>query len=141
MFDKTYEDRLASWRDFRDSLEEHSDPLQAVISKYNEAPHVNIYFTDPWDQTTWPTPWQLIDENQYCEFNRVLGMCYSLQLTDRFKGSSFEIHISTDNALTQVYLLFINNNVLGWDETKYVHKDTLPKDLVSQKVYDMPPLQ
>ena len=83
MFDKTYEDRLLAWSKFRQGLETSTDPIQDVIDNYNTAPTVSIH-TDPWNQDSWPSPWQLILENQYCEFSRVLGMCYSLQLTERF---------------------------------------------------------
>ena len=52
--------------------------------------------TDPWDQKTWPTPWELVAENQYCNFCILLGVCYSLQLTKRFTGKEFEIYIGTN---------------------------------------------
>ena len=82
---KKYEDRLASWSDFRKVLETSKDPVQEAISYYDNAPRVSIN-TDPWDQKTWPTPWELVAENQYCNFCILLVMCYSLQLTKRFTG-------------------------------------------------------
>ena len=66
MFDKTYEDRMVSWVDFRRTLEQSKDPIQDVIDNYNTAPTVSIH-TDAWDQKSWPDPWQLLQENQYCE--------------------------------------------------------------------------
>src|SRR6056300_956508 len=90
-----YEDRLASWSDFRETLETCKDPIQEAINYYDNAPQVSIN-TDPWDQSTWPTPWQLVAENQYCNFCKLLGLCYSLQLTNRFTGKEFEIYIGTD---------------------------------------------
>jgi len=141
MFDKKFEDRLASWRDFRETLEAHSDPLQAVIDFYYGAPSVSIH-TDPWTKSMWPDPWQLVNENQYDDFCRVLGMCYSLQLTERFKGSSFEIHICTDNTTSSThYLLFVDDYVINWNEESYVHKTVLPESLMSQEKYIMPDLQ
>jgi len=140
MFDKNYEDRLAAWRDFRDTLEFHNDPLQAVIDFYYKAPSVSIH-TDPWTPEMWPDPWQLVHENQYDDFCRVLGMCYSLQLTERFKESSFEIHIGVDNTTSSThYLLFVDNKIIGWDES-YVDKEQLPESYISQTVYPMPALQ
>lgn len=141
MFEKSYEDRLAAWHDFRQTLEDHNDPLQAVIDYYCAAPKVYIH-TDPWTKTMWPDPWQLVHENEYDDFCCVLGMCYSLQLTDRFKGSSFEIHISTDSTTSSThYLLFVDDTVLGWDEESYVDKRNLPKTLTPQEIYVMPVLQ
>ena len=92
---KKYEDRLASWSDFRKVLETSKDPVQEAISYYDNAPRVSIN-TDPWDQKTWPTPWELVAENQYCNFCILLGVCYSLQLTKRFTCKEFEIYIGTN---------------------------------------------
>ena len=81
MNDLNYEQRLSEWSTFRDSLEASEDPLQDVINYYNKIPTVSIQ-TDPYTPSTWPSPWELINENMYCDFCRVLGMCYPLQLTD-----------------------------------------------------------
>jgi hypothetical protein len=140
MFEKKYEDRLAIWREFRETLEQHHDPLQAVMEFYDRAPRVSIH-TDPWDQSIWPTPWELVNENQYCDFARVLGMCYSLQLTDRFKGSTFEIHIGTDTSnSSMLYLLFIDDSVIGYGDN-HVKRSDIPDTIVSQRVYSMPAIQ
>jgi len=136
MFGKTYEDRLQEWAAFRESLEDSEDPFRDLIAFYKQAPSVSIH-TDPFNQDAWPTAWELLLENQYCDFCRVLGYYYSLQLTERFKGSTFEIHISTDNALGYMYLLFVDNQVLGYDETKAIDKIDLPKDLRSQHVFPL----
>lgn len=142
MFDKKYEERLISWATFRDSLEESEDPLRQCLELYNTAPLVSMY-TDPWDTSTWPDPWQLLDENQYCEFNIVLGMCYSLQLTKRFSVVDFEIHICIDEVKSDMhYLLIIDNKyVLGYDRGAVMTTDLLPKTLKPQQTYRMQPLQ
>ena len=141
MFDKTYEHRLAAWVAVRDSLEQSKDPIQDVIDIYNTAPRVSIHI-DPWDQKSWPGPWELILENQYCEFACVLGMCYSLQLTDRFKGSDFEIHISIDyNESATYYLLYVDDYVVGYRDGTYITRDDLPSKLIIQKQYCMSNMQ
>lgn len=139
MFEKRYEQRLESWSKFRENLENSSDPFQDVIDFYKQAPYVSVH-TDPWNQSAWPDPWQLVHENQYDDFCRVLGMCYSLQLTDHFKASSFEIHICTINSLGYMYLLFVDDYVIGYDEEKVIRQHNLPKDINSQEVYTMPRL-
>ena len=139
MFNKDYEDRLVLWNEFRHSLELSNTPINDAVEFYNQAPASKLS-VDPWDKTTWPSPWELLKENTYCEFNRVLGVCYSLQLTDCFKEADFEIHISTDNNLGYVYLLEVNNKIIGWEEF-VIDKEDLPKDLRSQVTYSMPKLQ
>lgn len=138
MFDNTsYEQRLQQWSDFRSSLETADDPLQVVIDTYSNNPTVSIH-TDPWTQDMWPNPWELIMENQYCEFCSVLGMCYSLQLTDRFTGADFEIHIGVDREESKdFYLLKINDRIIGYDKDRHISIHDLPNSIEIQKQYPM----
>ena len=137
MFNKTYEERLAVWSQFRDSLEDSDDPFQDVIEFYKLAPCVSIH-TDPWDSQMWPTAWELLQENQYCDFCRVLSYYFSLQLTERFSDANFEIHICTTREENYFYILVVNQKwVLGYDETQAIDISTLPKEVKSQVVYDM----
>lgn len=96
MFNLSFEKRLAFWRDFRIKLEESEDPLLETINFWKTIPEVSFQ-ADPYDQNTWPSPWQIINENVYCSFVKILAICYTLQLTDRFSQSNFEIHITQDD--------------------------------------------
>tara|TARA_B110000503_G_scaffold128163_1_gene198771 strand:+ start:2456 stop:2881 length:426 start_codon:yes stop_codon:yes gene_type:complete len=141
MFHKTYEERLAAWSSFRSTLETSKTPLEDVINFYRPIPTVSI-FTDPWERETWPSPWELVYENQYCDFCRILGYCYTLQLTERFKDSKFEIHISTSQVLSYHYLLYVDQEiVLGYDGNKIVKASDLKELLEPQVVYQMPVLK
>ena len=136
-----YEDRLASWSDFRKTLETCENPIQEAINYYDNAPQVSIN-TDPWDQNTWPTPWQLVAENQYCNFCKLLGVCYSLQLTERFSGSNFEIHIVIDNKnSTYNYLLYVDKTLIGYPIGVEHYAKSKPDELEIKKKYSMPKLQ
>ena len=138
MFSKHYEKRLAAWHEFRKNLDNDLDPIQTTIDFYKSAPRVNIN-CDPWDPDTWPTPWQLLQENEYCDYCIILGICYTLQLTNTFKQNNFEIHISIDRELTErYYLLHLNNVVIGYDTKTYINKDSLPTSLFSETVHTMP---
>lgn len=137
MFEKSYEDRLVLWKEFRESLETTKNPFQDVIDFYNQSPKVSIH-TDPYDRSCWPTPWELLEENQYCDFCRVLGMAYSLQLTDRFKESCFEIHIVIDNENSDTYYcLSIDDIVIGYTHDTYTSKKNLPANLQYQNTYKL----
>ena len=140
MFTKNFEEQLAAWKKFRESLEDSQEPFRQALDFYKGAP-LNRISCDPWNQSTWAGPWELLEENQYCEFAVVLGMCYSLQLTDRFKGSAFEIHICTNNEKSEThYLLFVDNQVINYNN-EVVSQEELPDALFSQRVYKMPSLQ
>lgn len=139
MFNKDYEQRLTLWREFRERLELSETPIQDAVDFYNLAPSVSIH-TDPWDDTTWPGPWELLHENQYCGFCKLLGVCYSLQLTERFNRKTFEIHIGIDHTNTETYyLLFVDDQVIGYND-EIISSKLLPSTIVSHKTYTMPTL-
>lgn len=141
MFDKKYEQRLSCWSNFREKLESSDTPIQDTLEFYNKAPTVSIH-TDPWDNQTWPTPWELVKENQYCDFCRVLGLCYSLQLTERFSRSKFEIHIVIDNKNSAThYLLYLDDLVVNHANGEQFHANELPKFYETKKIYSMDALQ
>lgn len=139
MFNKNYEERLSNWQVFRSNLNTSSDALLDVIRFYQQAPIVSIH-TDPYNKETWPSPWELLYENQYCSFCKILGMCYSLQLTESFKDKEFEIHIGVDRQNHETYyLLSIDSNVIGFNDN-YIHISKLPKSIVIERNYFMPQL-
>lgn len=137
---KTYEERVVEWQEFRNKIEVSSNPIQDAINFYNLAPSVSIH-TDPWDNATWPSPWELVNENQYCGFCKLLGICYSLQLTERFNRKTFEIHIGIDHINTETYyLLFVDDRVIGYTD-EIISSKSLPPTIISHKTYTMPALQ
>jgi hypothetical protein len=135
MFDKKYEQRLRIWNSFRASLETSADPIGDVVNFYKHAPLVSIQM-DPWDSSTWLDPWELILENQYCEFSKILAICYTLQLTDKFSQAHYEIHIIQDKENFQKkYLLFIDNICIGYDDLKPVFVSNLPSTIEIEMTY------
>ena len=131
---------FSSWYKLRQQLETVEDPFILVAKFFQRLPRTKWY-TDPYDQTNWPTPWELIEENEYCEFNLILGMCYTLQLTERFKKSKPLINVALDTInKTVYYLLLIEDKVYGYVEEEWVDATTLPKTLKMQKIYSMSPL-
>ena len=141
MFNKPFEERLVVWKSFRTALETSESPVEDCINFYNSVPLVSIQ-ADPYDQSTWPTPWELIKENIYCPFVKVLAICYTLQLTERFSQSQFEIHITQDTEKSETkYLLYVDGLCIGYDHSKIIPVDILPKSVIIEKSYTMPSLQ
>jgi hypothetical protein len=137
--EKVIQRQLDAWFKLRQNLETSSDPFLDVSNFFLKLPKVKFY-TDPYDRSTWPTPWELVSENEYCEFNLILGICYTLQLTDRFKDIKPTIHIAVDNvSKTVYYLLLIEDKIYGYDIGWSAVAD-LPKSLKIQKIYNMHPL-
>ena len=123
MFDKSEVDRLRAWREFRNQLELSKDPVQDTIGLYNTAPIVSIS-VDPYNTETWPDPWELLNENTYCDFGIILGIAYTLQLTDRFSHTDQKITINTNKEVAETkYLLYTDNKVIGYNRTKWIGVD------------------
>jgi len=140
MFYLPLKKRLDCWYDFRQDLETDPNPFESTIKFFESRPKVKVY-TDPYNPNTWPTPWELVAENQYCPFNYLLGVCYTLQLTDRFKSIQSKIAIEIDkNNKNVYYLLFVDDKVLGLEEDRWLPIDFTPKTLHAQKIYPMRPL-
>ena len=138
MFDKKLEDRIRTWREFRISLETSETPFDDVIDFWNTAPMSSIA-CDPYDRNTWLTPWEMIKENKYCEFTKILAIYYTLQLTDRFSQSRFEIHIVLDKKESVMrHLLFVDNQAIGYYYDKSIDKNNLPS-LQCQMLHTMLP--
>lgn len=141
MFEKKYEERLVLWYEFRKHLETSNDPIQDTIDFFRTAPATR-YAADPYDQITWPTPWELIQENKFCEFVKILAICYTLQLTDRFSREVFEIHITQDKeTFEKKYLLFVNGKVVGYDIDCAILEQDLPRSIALEMRIAMPHLQ
>ena len=113
MFDLYDNDRLIKWRQFRDNLETSLTPLEDVAHLWSRAPFVNTYL-NPHTPDKWPDPWHLVLNSKLDELAIVLGMLYTLKLTQRFMTSRFEIHMSTIEASRySKYFLVVDNHVLN----------------------------
>ena len=102
----TYDERLLSWVALRDSSA--SNGLEEYLTEVNDwwfqAPFVNRYI-HPQDIGSWPTPWELLADNLYCELSRALGMMYTLMLTNHSEINDLAI-MCLDNE----YILSINTS-------------------------------
>ena len=93
MFDLHGNQRLAAWKEFRDSLEDSDNPLLAVAEFWSHAPFVSSYL-DPQTPAEWPDPWHLVLDLHLDDLAIALGMLYTIKLTHRFIDTECEIHTS-----------------------------------------------
>jgi hypothetical protein len=137
MFEKKFEDRLREWHEFRIKLSEHPDPIQATIDFWNRAP-TSTRNIDPYDSETWPNPWEMIEENCYCEYTKILAMAYTLKLTNKFQNWCPIFKVAIDKNQSRLYYMCIlNDKVLGFDLAKSVHIKQLPAELHIQKIIEL----
>jgi len=139
MFSEVFENRLRSWRQVRERINNSDFPFDEVIVVYNKAPVIHNKSIDMWNNKTWLDPWQLIKENGYTETCIICGICYTLQLTERFSHSDFEIHITTNNETKETFLLLaVDDTVIQPQESRYLKRSAVPDTWISQKIYSMP---
>jgi|TARA_B100000035_G_scaffold310546_1_gene318534 hypothetical protein len=138
MFPNNYFQRLELWRNLRTKIETASSPFDIVFDFWNSVPTDSIS-ADPYDKNSWPDPWEMIKENTYCEFGKILAIMYTLQLTERFSQATFEIHITLDKDKSRfVYLLSVDNTTIGIYNNGYVNYNK-QNNLVPQMQYSKLP--
>lgn len=116
MWPKTFDQRLESWYQLRNSA--NSKPVDQALAQINSwwfhAPW-RPYYLD-WDNTNaWPDPWQLLKDNFYCDLARGLGILYTISLLDRTDMAPADLILTDDGYnLVQVakekYILNCNAN-------------------------------
>ncbi len=96
-------DRILKWREWRLTLADLplEKCLEEVAITWAKAPVVNHYLI-PDDITEWPDPWNLINDNIFCDLSIALGMFYSLLLCDN-------PYVNKDNLRIDIY-----QSTTGW---------------------------
>lgn len=126
VFDEHGTDRLAAWKQFRDSLETSEDPFNDVAKLWSQAPFVSPYL-DPQNPTEWPDPWHLILDLRLDDLAIALGMLYTIKLTHRFIDAKCEIHKSMlpDKKEPSYFLVVDEKYVLNLEHRNVVSIDAL----------------
>ncbi len=106
-----YEARLKSWADLRRSIANKSniDQIVAIDNFWQRVPLTNHYLHTDFIKD-WPSPWQLLSDNNYCYYARALGMIYTLLLVG---NNTIELVEAVDDNSNEVVLVLV-------DDAKYV---------------------
>ena len=112
MFNQPVDSRLTEWASHRRKLDEVEDPLQTVWDFWHQAPFTpHNRNVDPYYQQSWPSPWEIIEENKYDDFTKALMIGWTLKLTKKYQNSKIELRTLVDSARTRQYnLLYIDDN-------------------------------
>lgn len=81
---KSYVQRLTAWVDLRKSCT--ALPLESALREINlwwQASPWRPYYLHWDDRQDWPDPWDLLQENIYCDIARALGILYTVRMLDR----------------------------------------------------------
>ncbi len=133
MFKLSTSDRLYRWKSFRQNLDNLSleQAIVATQEFWASCPFCPFYLEDH-DSTAWPNPWQLIEENVYCDLAKCLGIVYTLHLTSHRDAIDPEIRIYYDNKTKYSYhiaYLCQGKYVLNLTEDEIVNKKQINQEL------------
>jgi len=140
MFNKTPEQRLSDWSDFRKKLTTDQDPLNSLADFWSNAPRiVHNPKIEPYNPKSWPTPWEIICENKYDDFTLALMMGYTLKLSDRFKNDKIEVKTMVDSTKTRLYnLVYVNEtSVLNYEPAGSVDAHKLDDELYLENIVEV----
>ena len=126
MWPKNFADRLEAWAELRIQAQELSleEALQLVNSWWHQSPWQPYYLH--WDdQPKWPDPWQLLNDNVYCDLARGLGILYTVSMLNHKDLTSYELVLTEDGR----NLVLINKvkYTLNWDDIVLVNTPLVGK--------------
>lgn len=128
MFKQPIDDRISSWARHRQSLETSTSPFDDVWSFWKDAPYVPYnHKIDPYYQRSWPSPWEIIAENQYDDFTKALMIGWTIKLTDRFKDSKIELRTLVDKSRNALYnVIYVDEKiVINYTDSGPVRADSV----------------
>lgn len=116
----TFESRLDSWTQLRTRA--RNLPVEEALEAIN-----SWWFTSPWtgyhlhwdDREDWPDPWQLLDDNIFCEVARGLGILYTITLLERADIDSAELILTKTGH--NLVLVDKSKYILNWDKSTVVN--------------------
>jgi hypothetical protein len=118
--------RLRDWSTLKENLSD--SPIDVVCietDKFWQQSPISNHYLHPADIKSWPDPWQLLDDNIYCNYSRALGMIYTLALLGI---TDIDLVDATDYNSVDVVLVLV-------DRAKYV-MNYWPRTVVNNKLGD-----
>ena len=118
-------ERFKRWRLLRTQINKLSsidDKINMVIDFWKSTP-VSVRSIDPYDNSTWPSPWELLNENVYDENSISLGIAYTLQ----YSGTNCRLLLvqNVDNSEIKLIVLVDNMYILNYNYGSINTKDVM----------------
>lgn len=131
VFQLNYDARLRSWYDLRKSIENADVATKCVeIDKWWQHAPLVLHYLHPQDKQSWPNPWEMLVDNQYCHITRGLGMIYTLLLSGI---DDIDFCIAIDDNSEEVAIVMV-------DSAKYV-LNYWPNSVLSNNLQDFKVVQ
>jgi hypothetical protein len=144
MFDLPIEERLSAWVKLRNQIETAQDPYKLVSEFWYSSPFTPYNkMVNPHNTKSWPTPWEIVVENQYDDFTKALMMAYSFKFTKKFADTLIDIRICLDKQKNAYYnIVCIDNEiVLNYHDFEEASWDSLPGSFLVENIVEVSSLR
>lgn len=121
--------RIIEWRKWRNSLAglPAETVLVEVAKEWARVPQV-MHYLSPDLPDDWPTAWQLVHNNVYCDLSIVLGMFYTIALLEHPDLPDPEIHVyRTPDGWHNLSSVASGKYVLNYDVGSVVNSQRISK--------------
>ena len=132
MWKTQYQERLADWVQLRQAAEstEKSQQLMLINDWWFGAPIVNHLIN--WENPQgWPTPWELLNNNGYCELARALGIVYTIMLVGNTTYTDLKIIQTKEDNLV---LVDGGKYILNWAPGEMLNTHSTPIPTVKNAI-------
>ncbi|MFA5490880.1 MAG: hypothetical protein WC284_17000 [Candidimonas sp.] len=120
------ENRTLAWREFRESLSNIDEiAYDQIISFWGRHPQVDFY-VDFDDISSWPTPWEIITNGQFCPTGMAICIFFTL-LYSRWDRDRLDIRVvksPSDEKITTIVVID-DKIVLNYHCDRWVKLDDL----------------
>lgn len=144
MFDKPLDYRLTAWARLRAHVNMSKNPCDVVWEFWKSAPFIAYnHRVDPFNRKSWPTPWEMIKENQYDDFTKALMIGWSLKLTEKFQKSKIEIRTLVDKNKNLIYnVVYVDDKqVINFSDLGPVPTEKVPNSLIIENLIELESLK
>ena len=134
--------RLRAWHNLKlDLAEKDIGHICVEVDKFWQYCPLNNHYLHPDDIEVWPSPWELLNDNNFCYYSRGLGMLYTLALlgikdVDLVEATDYNnidvVLVLVDRAK---YIMnywpdtVVNNSLTQFTIKKYINTDILIKKI------------
>jgi len=125
-------ERIITWRKFRNSIAslELLTQLEKVVEFWAKAPLASARYD--WSQpNSWPSPWELMLDEDYDEFSIGLGMAYTLFLTPGFDYKIINIQAFNDRDNSSYYFpVVVDKYLLNYSYNQIVNLNIISRSAI-----------
>jgi hypothetical protein len=139
MFNKTIDDRLSDWAAFRKTLDTSATPFEDVWEYWKQAPYVPYnHNVDPFNQRSWPTPWEIIVHNKYDDFTKAVMIGWTLLLTDKFKTGKIEIKTLVNDKKSCYYnIVCVDDVAINYNDNGPIFIKDIPGSFFIENIVEL----